>query len=192
MTAQIQIPGCSVRNAEPSPELNLPPCPTCHASERQTAEINLATHAEHHGIDPDDPQTRRAAEQLLRNSPNAPPWTQNAPSHGDAASVILIGPLSCRHEGALLHQGTIRGGDGQVFINSVPLSPRRSQQLRNHSPGGFSWGYEGPGPSQHSPSPCSSKPEPPTKRRCETTRNSREPMSPPSHRDSPSTCQPTP
>ncbi len=30
----------------------------------------------------------------------------------------------------------------------VPLDPNRSQDLRNHSPDGFNWGYLGSGPAQ--------------------------------------------
>ena len=37
---------------------------------------------------------------------------------------------------------------GKVWINKLPLSPKQSQNLKNHSPTGFSWGYGGSGPSQ--------------------------------------------
>ena len=40
------------------------------------------------------------------------------------------------------HQGT------EVFIDGVALTPHRSQALKNHSPKGFAWGYNGSGPAQ--------------------------------------------
>lgn len=38
-----------------------------------------------------------------------------------------------------------RGGKA-VYVDGVPLDPRND--LRNHSPDGFSWGYGGSGPAQ--------------------------------------------
>ena len=35
-----------------------------------------------------------------------------------------------------------------VLIDGVIRSPNRSQHLKNHSPTGFEWGYDGSGPSQ--------------------------------------------
>ena len=32
--------------------------------------------------------------------------------------------------------------------NDVPLDPKRSQKIWNHSPDGFQWGYGGSGPAQ--------------------------------------------
>jgi len=37
---------------------------------------------------------------------------------------------------------------GEVWLNDKPLSPGPSQAVYNHSPTGFSWGYEGSGPAQ--------------------------------------------
>lgn len=41
-------------------------------------------------------------------------------------------------------------GDGNrnVWLNEKFLSPKRSQEIMNHSPDGFSWGYHGSGPAQ--------------------------------------------
>lgn len=36
----------------------------------------------------------------------------------------------------------------QVFIDGKELLPDASQRIYNHSPDGFSWGYEGSGPAQ--------------------------------------------
>ena len=36
----------------------------------------------------------------------------------------------------------------EVYLDGVFLSPKRSQEVWNHSPDGFNWGYEGSGPSQ--------------------------------------------
>ena len=41
-----------------------------------------------------------------------------------------------------------RSDDRRVFIDNVELTPTRSFKFRNHSPDGFSWGYNGSGPSQ--------------------------------------------
>jgi hypothetical protein len=35
-----------------------------------------------------------------------------------------------------------------VFIDGLPLSPKTSQEIQNHSPEGFNWGYAGSGPAQ--------------------------------------------
>ena len=45
---------------------------------------------------------------------------------------------------------TIRGdwNSGRVWIEGRLLSPDRSQEIRNHSPDSFSWGYGGSGPAQ--------------------------------------------
>lgn len=46
----------------------------------------------------------------------------------------------------------IRGAFGShydaVFVDGKPLSAQRSQQVFNHSPDGFAWGYGGSGPAQ--------------------------------------------
>jgi len=36
----------------------------------------------------------------------------------------------------------------EVTIDDIPLSPKESQEVLNHSPDGFSWGYGGSGPAQ--------------------------------------------
>lgn len=40
------------------------------------------------------------------------------------------------------------GHDRHVHIDGMELLPGPSQQLCNHSPDGFSWGYSGSGPAQ--------------------------------------------
>lgn len=35
-----------------------------------------------------------------------------------------------------------------IFLNDVPLYPYSSQEVMNHSPDGFAWGYGGSGPAQ--------------------------------------------
>jgi hypothetical protein len=37
---------------------------------------------------------------------------------------------------------------GAVTVDRRTLRPERSRRLRNHSPTGFAWGYEGSGPAQ--------------------------------------------
>lgn len=36
----------------------------------------------------------------------------------------------------------------KVWLNGKRLYPGKSQRVWNHSPNGFSWGYEGSGPAQ--------------------------------------------
>lgn len=36
----------------------------------------------------------------------------------------------------------------RVFLGGEELLPDESQRFRNHSPDGFSWGYQGSGPAQ--------------------------------------------
>ncbi len=40
------------------------------------------------------------------------------------------------------------GKTSQVKVDGKPLRPEASQQVWNHSPTGFSWGYHGSGPAQ--------------------------------------------
>jgi len=53
-----------------------------------------------------------------------------------------------------IYVGRRRGcGDVEVYVGDghgkiEPLLPGPSQELYNHSPGGFEWGYSGSGPSQ--------------------------------------------
>lgn len=39
-------------------------------------------------------------------------------------------------------------GTPTVMVDGKPLSPKPSQNIRNHSPDGFNWGYGGSGPAQ--------------------------------------------
>lgn len=39
-------------------------------------------------------------------------------------------------------------GEILVTVVGLPLNPVRSQQVRNHNPGGFNWGYDGSGSLQ--------------------------------------------
>lgn len=40
------------------------------------------------------------------------------------------------------------GTPAVVRVDGKPLSPARSQRVRNHSPDGFNWSYGGSGPAQ--------------------------------------------
>ena len=42
----------------------------------------------------------------------------------------------------------VETGEHIVYIDNKILSPTKSQQVYNHSPDGFCWGYGGSGPSQ--------------------------------------------
>lgn len=46
------------------------------------------------------------------------------------------------------YRGRRDGGDWLVFQGAERLFPWMSQQVRNHSPAGFAWGYGGSGPAQ--------------------------------------------
>ena len=53
----------------------------------------------------------------------------------------------------LSYIGSINSGEEKVDVvgnddSSLPLNVEESLKLRNHSPDGFSWGYNGSGPSQ--------------------------------------------
>ena len=43
-------------------------------------------------------------------------------------------------------EGRRENGNAVVTVDGAPLPPRND--LKNHSPGGFAWGYAGSGPSQ--------------------------------------------
>ena len=51
---------------------------------------------------------------------------------------------------AVAYTGHRRNGRPVVerFATNDELSPDRSLEVRNHSPGGFEWGYNGSGPAQ--------------------------------------------
>lgn len=40
------------------------------------------------------------------------------------------------------------GSNRNVRLDRKPLTPERSQKVKNHSPDGFNWGYSGSGPAQ--------------------------------------------
>ena len=40
------------------------------------------------------------------------------------------------------------GSDSLVYVDDKPLNPKASQNICNHSPNGFNWGYGGSGPAQ--------------------------------------------
>lgn len=46
----------------------------------------------------------------------------------------------------MIIKGIIKTRD--IFIDGKKLSPKKSQQVINHSPDGFNWGYSGSGPAQ--------------------------------------------
>jgi len=45
-----------------------------------------------------------------------------------------------------IYEGKRLNGSASVTVNGAPLAPRND--LRNHSPDGFEWGYGGSGPAQ--------------------------------------------
>lgn len=50
-----------------------------------------------------------------------------------------------------MHPSSVIKGNAEtreVTIDGIPLSPKKSQEVFNHSPDGFSWGYRGSGPAQ--------------------------------------------
>ncbi len=63
----------------------------------------------------------------------------------------IEGGVSRHHTGQIVYRG-VRGqcdSAGQiVYRNAQKLRPFDSQQLFNHSPTGFEWGFQGSGPAQ--------------------------------------------
>lgn len=63
----------------------------------------------------------------------------------------IEGPESRHHTGLIVYRGTRSPLDHEcpvVTRNAQILRPHDSQQLFNHSPDGFNWGYGGSGPAQ--------------------------------------------
>jgi hypothetical protein len=47
-----------------------------------------------------------------------------------------------------IYKGIRQGNRAAVYVDGVALDPAPSQQLYNHSPDAFEWGYRGSGPHQ--------------------------------------------
>ncbi len=67
--------------------------------------------------------------------------------------VQIIFPPSENHQSAPARQIHLKGqilenGQVEVYLNGQLLDPALSQQVYNHSPDGFAWGYSGSGPAQ--------------------------------------------
>lgn len=45
-------------------------------------------------------------------------------------------------------EGRYDSTGAEVLVDGALLDPKESQQVRNHSPDGFNWGYGGSGPAQ--------------------------------------------
>ena len=152
MPAHPGIPGCNtyVDDLSYSPQHDQDPkCPTCGQKRIHIAEVEIASYAEARRISPDDPAAVEMAIRELRNDPHSPQWLQDAAiTTRDQHFVNLRGPLACVHQGVIAPESSIAGRGHLVFVDDAPLSPQRSQQIKNHSPNGFAWGYSGSGPSQ--------------------------------------------
>ncbi len=64
---------------------------------------------------------------------------------------VIEGAVSRHHTGQIVYRGArgVCDSTGQnVYRNAQKLRPFDSQQLFNHSPTGFEWGYGGSGPAQ--------------------------------------------
>ena len=66
--------------------------------------------------------------------------------------VHLIGELFAEYEDGS-NRKWIRSYN-RVWMNGKELDPGQGQELRNHSPDGFNWGYGGSGPAQLALSIC--------------------------------------
>ena len=80
------------------------------------------------------PSRRRAFQAPRRRPPRTRPFAH--PRHETGGKIV-----GRRVEGT-------PHGSPWVTVNGQPLSPRPSQQVVNHSPDGFDWGYGGAGPAQ--------------------------------------------
>lgn len=73
--------------------------------------------------------------------------TVGLPMLEDTGGPPVDGPLAAALFGGKLYRGDTRGNDQpRVTVNGRDLKARLD--LRNHSPAGFAWGYEGSGPAQ--------------------------------------------
>ena len=88
----------------------------------------------------------------LRANYNLPEWLVNItipePESVPTTFINLNGPLVCIHLQSITESTRIAGVDRTVYLDNRVLDPSRSQQVYNHSPNGFSWGYGGSGPAQ--------------------------------------------
>lgn len=48
----------------------------------------------------------------------------------------------------VIYSGEVTALGARVYRNEALLDPAPCQKLRNHSPDGFAWGYQGSGPAQ--------------------------------------------
>lgn len=131
-------------NGEPRPA----PCAICGARIIDVCEIDVEAYRDHYPADDDDSDPRQDAIAHLMRSTASPEWVRQATPQLHDGFVIFHGNLTCRHQGMILANSQITGIHGRVYVDNRTLSPQRSQQLSNHSPSGFSWGYGGSGPAQ--------------------------------------------
>lgn len=72
-------------------------------------------------------------------------------SYMENGGGAIEGSASLRHTGQIIYRGARgdrHGGPHVVTRNAQLLRAHDSQQLINHSPDGFEWGYLGSGPAQ--------------------------------------------
>jgi hypothetical protein len=76
------------------------------------------------------------------------PAAGNVAAAGRERKAMERWKLAAEYSGFRMHKGDALvsvAGDGP---RARRLSPKKSQRIRNHSPTGFEWGYEGSGPAQ--------------------------------------------
>ena len=126
------------------------PCATCGDDLIHQAEIETKTYMLTNSIG--SGATRGQIIQHLRTNYNLPEWLVNAtvpePEAVPETLINLNGSLACTHLQSITESTHIAGVDHTIYLDDRVLDPSRSQQIFNHSPNGFSWGYGGSGPAQ--------------------------------------------
>lgn len=101
------------------------------------------------------PSPTPEAALILAGKFDADPHSGVKPADGDVGWRHVVVPLfDIPKEPAMTENKltniklTFGGWYDSVAVDGEPLSPKESQEVWNHSPDGFAWGYGGSGPAQ--------------------------------------------
>ena len=127
-------------------------CPTCGDSTVSVVEIDGELLCQQLDIPFSESSVHRISNHTKANT-SLPSWAlkKDPLEHyegGPPSLLVIPGPLNCVHLPSIARSSDIAGLKGDVHIDGVRLLPDRSRQVQNHSPDGFSWGYQGSGPAQ--------------------------------------------
>lgn len=65
-----------------------------------------------------------------------------------STTVFEVKKMTYLIAGVMAEATSTRSALERLFVDGQEIRPEASQKIRNHSPGGFSWGYAGSGPTQ--------------------------------------------